>query len=95
MGMHVEPHNLNPLAQGKLHVLALPQTPIVLGAVGVQLALEQQPAFGTHMLVTGQGLKPVEQLIPHMPPLQTAVPFDGGAAHETHVDPQKSVLVSD
>lgn len=56
LAMHAVPHVLKPVAQGKLHVLALPQTPTVFAAVGVQLALVQQPALGTHSVVPGQFL---------------------------------------
>lgn len=98
MGMHAALHILKLLAQGKLQVLADPQTPVVFAGPPVQSALVQHPALGMHRFVPAQRLKVLAQAMPQVPeapPVHVAEPLAGGVAQETQVGPQKLVLVSD
>ena len=72
----------------------LQEAPSVAG-VCVHSPLVQQPAVGTQRFVFKQFRDPILQLMPHLPAVQTAAPFDGGARHGAQVGPQKLMLVSD
>jgi hypothetical protein len=96
-GMHVLPHILNPLAHGKLHVFAVPHTPVVFAGPPVQSALVQHPAVAMHRLVLAHRLKPVLHAMPQVPaapPVQVADPFAAGDGQDPQLVPQNVVLVS-
>lgn len=63
----------------------------------MQSALVQQPDIGMQSCVPVQFLKPELQAMLHLPVVgsQAAEPFEVGVGQETHVVPQKLVLVSD
>ena len=76
-------------------MFAEPHTPVVLAPPVVQSAMVQQPPLvETHRFVPGQLRKPLLHVIPQLPPLQTAVPFEVGGVQELHATPQKDALVS-
>jgi hypothetical protein len=76
-------------------VFAVPHSPVVFAGRAVQSALAQQPAVGMHRFVPGQFLKPVLQVMPQVPLVHTALPFDVGTVQALQPAPQKVVLVSD
>jgi hypothetical protein len=76
-------------------VFAVPHTPTVFTAPAVQSEAAQQPAIGIHMLVPGQRLNPLLQVMSQAPAdVQTAEPFAAGAGQDTQLTPQNVVLVS-
>jgi hypothetical protein len=89
----VDPQVLEFASHGKLQLLLL-QTPIVLGWLGAQSLFEQQPLLGTQRAVPGQFLKPLLQLMPQVPLLQRATPFEVGAGQALQALPQKVLLLS-
>ena len=76
-------------------MLAVPHSPTVFAGRAVQSALTQQPVVGTHRFVPEQFRNPLLQVMPQVPLVQTALPFEDGAAQELQPAPQNEVLVSD
>lgn len=75
-------------------MFAVPHTPTVFAGREVQSALVQQPAVATHRLVPAQFLNPLLHVMPQVPLVQTALPFEGGVEQLLQPAPQKEVLVS-
>jgi len=55
---------------------------------------QHPPVVETQVLVPEQFLNPVLHMIPQVPPVHTAEPFEEGALHELQPVPQNVVLVS-
>jgi hypothetical protein len=72
----------------------VPHRPVVFAGRAVQSVLAQQPAVGTHRFVPAQFLKLLLHVMPQVPLVQTALPFDAGTAQALQPAPQKEVLVS-
>jgi hypothetical protein len=70
------------------------QVGVVFAAPAGQSLFEQQPLLGTQRVVPGQFLKPLLQLMPQVPLLQTAPPFEVGAGQALQAVPQKLLLLS-
>jgi len=85
-------HVLKPVAQGKVQVRLVPQTPVVLGGPPVQSTLPQQLLLATQAVLPLHTLKPVAQGKLHVWALpQTPVVLAGPPVHS--LLPQQPPLV--
>ena len=75
--------------------MADPHTGVAFAGAALQSVLIQHPPVGMQAFVPAQFLKPLVQVIPHLPAVasQLAEPFDGGAGQDTHAVPHAAVLV--